>query len=335
MKTKRIGRIIVIVIICVLVIAIGALLGVANYLVGYAIGRSAGMPDYMVPVYNDSPDEETLRRRQAEEDLVEGFRSHGEIEKAEITSLDGLTLRGEAILSDPASHKWVITVHGYRNHHTGMNVIAAHYGQQGYNALMPDLRGCGESDGEFIGMGWPDRLDILGWIDWILHRDEEAEIVLHGISMGGATVMMTSGEELPPQVKAIVEDCGYTTVWDIFHHQIGSLHLPPFPLLNIANVISGIRAGYTFTEASALEQVKKAKVPMLFIHGAEDTFVNTEMVYPLYEACPSPKELLVVEGARHGNSYQQDEELYFGTVFQFLSAYVEEGREETPSFGED
>lgn len=98
MKTKRIGRIIVIVIICVLVIAIGALLGVANYLVGYTIGRSAGMPDYMVPVYNDSPDEETLRRRQAEEDLVEGFRSHGEIEKAEITSLDGLTLRGG---SDP------------------------------------------------------------------------------------------------------------------------------------------------------------------------------------------------------------------------------------------
>ena len=85
-----------------------------------------------------------------------------------------------------------------------MFTFAAYYGRQGYHVLMPDLRGCGESGGDFIGMGWPDRLDMLQWINWIIQRDPEAQIVLHGISMGGATVMMTAGESLPPQVKAIV-----------------------------------------------------------------------------------------------------------------------------------
>ena len=69
------------------------------------------------------------------------------------------------------------------------------------HALLPDLRGCGESGGAYIGMGWPDRKDMLHWIDWIIRRDSGAQIVLYGISMGGATVMMTAGEELPEQVK--------------------------------------------------------------------------------------------------------------------------------------
>ena len=84
--------------------------------------------------------------------------------------------------------------------------------EMGFTVLMPGLRGHGESTGHYIGMGWHNRLDMLRWIDEIVRDDPEAEIVLFGISMGGATVMMTSGEALPPNVKVIVEDCGYTSV---------------------------------------------------------------------------------------------------------------------------
>ena len=105
-------------------------------------------------------------------------------------------------------------------------------------------------------MGWPDRRDMLQWIDWIIRRDSEAKIVLHGISMGGATVMMTAGEDLPGQVKAVVEDCGYTSVWDIFTDELDYLfHLPAFPLLNIASCLSSLRAGYSFSEASSTAPV--------------------------------------------------------------------------------
>ena len=169
-------------------------------------------------------------------------------------------------------------------------------------------------------MGWPDRKDMLKWINWIVERDSEAEIVLHGISMGGATVMMTSGERLPSQVHAIVEDCGYTSVWDIFADEAKYLFkLPSFPALDVASAVSV----NGFKEASSLKQVEKAKVPILFIHGSEDNFVHTEMVYKLYEACRAEKQLLVVEGAGHGNSYNHAPELYFDTVFGFLEPYIE------------
>ena len=94
-----------------------------------------------------------------------------------------------------------------------------------------------------------------------------------------------------------------------------------YNVLHTASLFSSLRAGYSFTEASALEQVKKAKVPMLFIHGEKDNFVRTEMVYPLYEACPTEKQLLVVEGAGHAVSYRYAPKLYFDTVFAFLDRF--------------
>ena len=137
--------------------------------------------------------------------------------------------------------------------------------------------------------------------------------------------MMTAGEALPGNVKAVVEDCGYTSVWEIFADEMNYLfHLPTFPLLNIASGISSLRAGYSFSEASALQQIAKAQVPVLFIHGSEDNFVHTDMVYRLYDACPTEKQLLVVDGAGHGNSSNHAPDLYFETVFGFLDAHMSE-----------
>ena len=76
--------------------------------------------------------------------------------------------------------------------------------------LTPDLRACGDSEGDFVGMVWLDRKDVLNWIDWITERDPDAQIVLYEISMGAATTMMTAGENTPDQVTVFIEDCGYT-----------------------------------------------------------------------------------------------------------------------------
>ena len=82
-------------------------------------------------------------------------------------------------------------------------------------------------------MGWLDREDILRWIDFILADDPQAEIVVHGISMGAATTMMTAGEDTPENVKVFIEDCGYTSVWDVFFQRAAAAVRPagiPHPL---------------------------------------------------------------------------------------------------------
>ena len=327
MKAKsRKKRVAIAVAAAVLALVIAALAWGGSFLVSFAIGRTTGTTDVMPE--STLPDEAVqgiMANWRAQQAQAGAWRADCLVEEARIRSEDGLSLYAEALVTDEDSHRWVIAVHGYRGNHAQMEALASNYGLRGYNALLPDLRGCGESEGGYIGMGWPDRRDMLGWIDWILARDEAAQIVLHGVSMGGATVMMTAGEPLPGQVKAVVEDCGYTSVWDIFRDELAYLfHLPAFPVLNAASGISRLRAGYSFTEASALRQVQKAQVPMLFIHGSEDNFVRTDMVYSLYEACPSEKQLLVVEGAGHGNSCNHAPELYYDTVFDFLANYVEE-----------
>lgn len=139
-----------------------------------------------------------------------------------MTSRDGLKLHNY-LIKKPNSNKWVITVHGYTSQGKLTSYYAKNFSDMGYNVIIPDLRGHGTSEGDYIGMGWDERLDIIDLINYIIKEDKEAEIVLYGISMGAATVLNTSGEELPENVKAVVADCGYTSAWDEFAYQLNKL----------------------------------------------------------------------------------------------------------------
>lgn len=306
---------------CVIVVLLlGVLLFVGNYLVDFAIVRTESPADVSPDSIVSDENASTIADNRAALDLeTEAWLNSCVTEDVQITSEDGLNLVGKIYRADSDSHKWVIGIHGYTGKKEDYQNTACQYAKQGYNVLLPDMRSHGESEGTYIGMGWLEKDDVLLWIDKLIEMDPDAEIILHGTSMGGATVMMVSGEELPDNVKGIIEDCGYTSVWDIFADELDYLFgLPTFPVLNAAEFVGNIRAGYTFSEASSIEQVKEADVPMLFIHGSEDNFVMTDMVYEVYEACPTTKDLLVIEGAGHGEAYQMDPDLYFGTVFEFI-----------------
>ena len=242
---------------------------------------------------------------------------------AVITAHDGIELAARVYRpKKDVGHKWLIALHGYHSDNGACKSIAYKFLPEGYNVLLPDLRAHGESGGKYIGMGWVDRLDLLDWIDYVISIDPRAQIILHGSSMGGATVMMAAGEELPHQVKGVIEDCGYTSIWDISADRLKEdFGLPQFPVMQAANIVSRIMTGLDFSQGSCVEQVAKAKVPILFIHGAEDDFVRTEMVYELYDAWSSPKELLVVEHAGHAQSNYRNAKLYYETVFSFISEY--------------
>ncbi|WP_249901850.1 alpha/beta hydrolase [Paenibacillus sp. PK3_47] len=243
----------------------------------------------------------------------------------EITSGDGLKLRGYYLPNERAQGRTAIVAHGYSGKAKDMGAVAKiYYEQLGYNVLMPDARGHGESGGNYIGFGWPERKDYLQWIQYIIDESGTGtQIVLHGISMGSATVLMTAGEKLPPEVKAVVADCGYSSVKAQLSYQLWRMyHLPSFPFVHSASLITKVKAGYFFGEASALRQVRKAEVPILFIHGDADKFVPFAMMDELYQACSSPKEKLVVHGAGHGLAYDTDKEGYISKVRDFVTRYV-------------
>lgn len=240
-----------------------------------------------------------------------------------ITSFDNLKLHGYEIINKTKTNKWAIVVHGYTSEGELVSSKAKHFYEMGYNVLVPDLRGHGKSEGDYIGMGWDDRLDIIDWIDFILKNNPNSEIVLHGTSMGSATVLSVSGEDLPNNVKGIIADCGYTSVWDEFTYQLKALfNLPSFPVMNLSNMVTIVKAGYSLKDASPIEQVAKSKTPILYIHGDRDDFVPYYMMDELYNATNSEKSKLTVKIAGHGKADLVNPDLYWNTVTDFLNKYM-------------
>ena len=252
------------------------------------------------------------------------FKMH-HTKRVTITSEDGKVLVGHYIAAKEPTTKTVIVAHGYNSYGKAMIKYAMIFNEElGYNILLPDARGHGESEGKYIGFGWHERQDYLKWINYLIEANPSVQIALFGISMGGATVMMVSGEKLPKQVKAIIEDCGYTSVDEQLAYQLKvRYHLPIFPFLYTTSFYNKLRNGYDFFEASAVNQVRKATVPMMFIHGDKDTFVPAAMVYPLFKACGSKeKELWIVKGAAHGRSYKVGHKAYVKRIATFLDRYM-------------
>jgi uncharacterized protein len=246
-------------------------------------------------------------------------------ERVAIRSADGIDLVARYLPAASPTGKLAILAHGYSADCWSMGSIARFYWEElGYGVLLPDARGHGESRGNYIGFGWPDRRDYMQWIRLFIDRlGPDTRVVLHGVSMGGATVLMASGErDLPPQVRAIVDDCGYTSADEELAYQLQRMYgITDRSILARTSRMAKRRAGYSFEEASALEQVKKSRTPTLFIHGGADTFVPTEMAHRLYDACASDKQLFIVPGAGHGMSFSADYEGYTARVREFLAAH--------------
>lgn len=314
----------------VVVVLTAALLFVSNYLVNYAIGRSG-----------DGGDREVALEVEASPDSVEAII---ETNRAQYSAdIDAFAAAPSGRKRDTHRRRWPDPAwrplcQRRDRRHTPLGDCSARlprrphrraesgdaYYEAGYQVIAPDLRACGDSDGDYVGMGWLDREDILRWIDFILADDPQAEIVVHGISMGAATTMMTAGEDTPENVKVFIEDCGYTSVWDVFSSELQlRFGLPEFPILYTASGVAKLRAGYTFGEASALRQVENCEKPMLFIHGTADDFIPYEMMDELYNAKPGDnKAELTADGAGHGEAMYALGDTYWDTVFDFIEPYM-------------
>ena len=292
----------------------GAMLGAANYFYEFS----------MKPVKRDT----SVDSKPEEQPYVRGRRwmnNHPERTDWFEMSEDGLRIHANFIPSPnpDGDHRYAICVHGYSDTSESVGQYAMVYRDRyGMNVLLPDLRGHGKSEGTYVGYGYHDRLDMIIWIDRILRRDPKAMIILHGISMGAATVMLTTGEQLPSNVKACIEDAGYSTAMEEFAQVYNSLEekppLPPNALLPLLRGIALFRAGYDLKKANPCDAVKKSKTPTLFIHGADDSFIPSWMMNKLFESASCEKMSMLVPGAEHVMSVVADPEGYWNKVDCFL-----------------
>ena len=301
----------------VALVVVIALLGFAgNFLFDFALNPRA---PYTMKMMQDGKDGKESEQPDAEGTEARAWFKENR-ESSSLTADDGTELAAWYFAASESTHDYAVCLHGYTNEPIGMARYVKRFHDRGMNVLAPAARAHERSGGDYIGMGWPERLDVVAWIGRIVAADPKARILVFGESMGAATAMNVAGESLPANVKCIIEDCGYTSVWDEFSLQLKDVFgLPSFPLLDVANLVCNVRAGYDFHKASSVEQLKHATVPMLFIHGDQDTFVPYDMLDQNYDACASKvKQKLTIHGATHAKSAQVDPELYWNTVDEFL-----------------
>ena len=250
-------------------------------------------------------------------DGMKRMRAHPH-ETFTIRSHDGLTLSGRYFEYAPGA-PMEIMFHGYRGTAdrdlcVGMDRAFA----LGHSCLIVDQRTTGGSGGRVITFGLREYRDCLCWVDFAVnHFGSDVRIILTGISMGGATVLLAAGEELPPNVVGVLADCGFTSAKAIISKVSRQLHLPARLLYPAVRLSALIFAGLDLEENSPIEAMGRVRVPVIFAHGEEDNLVPCDMSRENYEACISPKAIFTAPGAGHGLCYLATGDDYIRALREF------------------
>lgn len=243
-------------------------------------------------------------------------------EELSITSRDGLALAAELIEAE-APIGLIVAAHGFRSWPAReFGLIAKHLHDQGYTVLYLYMRAHRKSEGKYITFGVKERYDIADWARLLAEKRPDLPLFLYGQSMGGASVIMASGLELPKNTRGVIADSAFHSPKDVIETAlVHAYKVPTFPMLPAMNIWARLLAGYSLTETTCTEALDRTSLPFLFIHGTKDDLVPYEMGRQNYELCHTEKEMLTVEGAAHCASYYADTVRYISYLDGFLKKY--------------
>lgn len=264
----------------------------------------------------------TARKLYANRETLHEEFSSLPFKELEVTSFDGLKLKGYLLEGDPKEA--VICVHGYKSgKEEDFCDKLKIYRDRGTTVLLVDDRAHGKSEGRYLGLSEHDRRDVAKWVDKLNEIYDNPRIYLHGVSMGGATVIHCADMKLK-NVKGIIDDCGFNSILGITRALIENMyHIPYFPFGYAAWFWSKVINKTDFNTSIGEKCVANTDVPILFFHGKEDNFVPLWMSESMYKACKSPKELHLIENCGHAAAYICAPEEYTKAVNRLLDGKIE------------
>lgn len=237
-----------------------------------------------------------------------------------VKSFDGLTLRGKYFEPFPGAPIEIL-FHGYRGS-SERDLIGGvlRCRALGRNALLVDQRAGGRSEGRVTTFGAKESRDCLSWVDLVINNiNKDAKVILTGVSMGAATVMIAASKDMPKNVVGVLADCGYSSAEDIIKKVMQDMRLPSALLMPFVRLGARLFGGFRIEDASPVDAMRKAKIPVIFIHGDSDDFVPHQMSVDCYNACVSKKQLVTVNGAGHGLAFPVNSEKYMSSLNDFFN----------------
>lgn len=240
------------------------------------------------------------------------------MEIVHLKSFDGLDLVGHYFHCENPK-RVILMMHGWRGRWKGdFGQIGRYLHAMECDCLIVEERAQGESEGQYMTFGVLESRDCVDWAQYLTTRTN-LPIYLYGVSMGGATVAIASGNSrLPKQVVGVIDDCGYTSPRAILQKVAKSMN-PILPLfIPTINRRCRTKAGWGMEDDSAVASLARCKVPVFFAHGEADAFVPLSMAYENYEACASEKYLFTSKEANHGESFVLEHDRYLKELWEFF-----------------
>ena len=241
-----------------------------------------------------------------------------------IHSDDGLRLSGRLYkTSKPQSKGLLLCMHGYNSNPLRVYAyITPYLLEDGWDCLLISSRAHADSDGKWCGFSILEQEDIRCWLTHLV--DKYPRIFLYGHSMGAATMGMAASRTLPPQVKGVIFDCGFSNPKDVVKNGIDKKwHKIVIPMFYAADLIARLVAGFSFMskKSELRNNIQNTKLPFIFIHGDKDDVVPIEMGYELDKLCPTEHTFNVFKDAEHMGSLYLEPERYIGLVKEFINKY--------------
>jgi pimeloyl-ACP methyl ester carboxylesterase len=231
---------------------------------------------------------------------------------------DGLTLRGWYHPTAERRHL-VVLVHGLWESWHKMAGLGRDLHRRGYDVLLFDLRGHGQSDPSRMFMGRRERGDLRAVLAWATRQGFSPDrIGWVGQSLGGSTLLMEAAQN--PNIRVAVVDSPFGDLPALLDEQLSKhSHLPRWfnpGILTAARLAFGVRTDDLVPIRAARSWGRR---PLLLIHGESDTTVPLRQAYQIARAAGPSCEAVWLPGVEHVEGYRTDPVGYATAVDAFLT----------------
>lgn len=230
---------------------------------------------------------------------------------------------------DTASKGTVILFHGLMGNKGQMLDEAYEFRNWGYNILMVDVRGHGNSDENISTIGYRESEEVKLAYDYIRQAGEK-NIFLWGASMGAVEIIKAvSDYRLSP--SGIITEMPFLSLQSHLKGRARMLGFPEQPFAFLTTFWIGKERGFNGFGFKTNVYAKNIHCPVLVQYGEKDELVIRSETDAIYKAIASTdKKLVVYENAAHesflhkdparwksevNNFFEQFSSRMFGTIF--------------------
>lgn len=296
----------------VLVVALAALLSQSVFAICIteSLFSEKGSEKFVETVYGDDFSELTNKNASF-------LKSKGEL--VTVDSKDG-SFTALSVKNENVSSSYVIMCHTYGASVYSMGEYARHFYNLGFNIIIPQLSTAEGNDEKSLFLGTADVDKVLFWVNSLVEENEKSKIVLFGVSTGGASVTEAASGELPENVKCVIADSCYSSLWDLYEPYLENAYgISAFPIRNIASLYCEIKYDVSLKNAGTYSVVRDVEKPILFMHGENDAIIPMKANNDLYMECESKeRDQEVIRDGEHARLVVKDSKKYWECVDEFI-----------------